>query len=63
MRSCIHRCEAYYCSNFQDICSRFSQDCQPSGPLETVLEALTIIGVILSLIGIVATVITLLLFK
>ena len=47
---------------FQDICSRF-QDCLPSPVLETVLETLTIIGVGLSVIGIVATVITLLLFK
>ena len=47
---------------FQDICSRF-QDCTPSPPLETVLKTITIIGVGLSLIGIVATLITLLLFK
>ena len=31
--------------------------------LDTVLEALTIVGVALSLIGIVATIVTLLLFK
>ena len=49
-------------SSCKDICSRF-EDCQPSGPLETALDALTIIGVVLSLIGIVATIVTLLLFK
>ena len=46
----------------KDICSRF-EDCQPSGPLETALEVLTVIGVVLSLIGIIATIVTLLLFK
>ena len=46
----------------KDICSRFG-DCQPSGPLETALEVLTVIGVVLSLIGIIATIVTLLLFK
>jgi len=51
-------------SHLQDICSRFQDDCHPSGPVEQyVLEAVTIIGVVLSLIGIVATILTLLLFK
>ena len=45
----------------QDICSRF-EDCMPS-PIYATLEALTIIGVVLSLIGITATIVTLLLFK
>ena len=45
-------------SHIQDICSRF-QDCVPSLPL----EVLTVIGVVLSLIGVVATIVTLLLFK
>ena len=51
----------YICDSYviQDICSRF-EDCMPSPvPLAT----LTIIGVVLSLIGIVATIVTLLLFK
>ena len=47
---------------FQDICSRF-QDCMPSPALQTVLEVLTIIGVVLSLVGIVVTIFTLLWFK
>jgi len=41
----------------------FWDDCLPSGQLETLLEVTTIVGVALSLIGIIATVITLLLFK
>ena len=35
----------------------------PSPVLETALEVLTIVGVALSLIGIIATIVTLLLFK
>ena len=50
-------------SDLQDICSRFQNDCLPSGSLNTFLETVTIIGVVLSLVGIVATIITLLLFK
>lgn len=48
----------------QDICSSF-QDCQPSaaGLFQTVLEVLTIVSVVLSLMGIVAVIVTLLLFK
>ena len=50
----------YICDSYviQDICSRF-EDCMPS----PILSTLTIIGVVLSLIGIVATIVTLLLFK
>jgi len=50
-------------SNLQDICSRFRDDCRPSGPEQTALQIVTIIGVVLSLVGIVATILTLLLFK
>ena len=55
----IHSNGYYICnsSDVQDICSRF-QDCPPPP-----LEILTIIGVVLSFIGIVATTVTLLLFK
>ena len=53
----------YICDSYviQDICSRF-EDCMPS-PIYAPLATLTIIGVVLSLIGIVATIVTLLLFK
>ena len=50
-----------YSSVIQDICSRF-EDCIPS-PIYATLAVLTIIGVVLSLIGIIATIVTLLLFK
>ena len=50
-----------YSPDMQDICSRL-KDCMPS-PIYTPLQALTIIGVVLSLTGIIATIVTLLLFK
>ena len=51
-----------YSPDIQDICSRF-QDCMLSPQLQAALQTLTIIGVVLSLIGIVLTVFTLLFFK
>ena len=61
---CIHSQNMYmYLIRYiQDICSRF-QDCMPSPPLQTALQTLTIVGVVLSLTGIVLTVFTLLFFK
>ena len=50
-------------SDIQDICSRFQEDCMPSPPLQAALQTLTIVGVVLSLIGIVLTVFTLLFLK
>lgn len=57
----IGKTSTCYSSVIQDICSRF-EDCIPS-PIYATLAVLTIIGVVLSLIGIIATIVTLLLFK
>ena len=55
-------CTCYWL-DIQDICSRFQDDCLPSGPVQTALQVLTIVGAVLSLIGIAVTIFTLLFFK
>ena len=63
----VHVCIAmtcpYYWPNIQDICSRFQESCRPSGVVQTALEVVSIVGAVLSLIGIAATIFTLLVFK
>ena len=49
-------------TNLQDVCSRTDGDCL-SKEEQFALEVLSIIGVVLSLIGIISTAITLIVFK
>ena len=45
------------------MCSRTEGDCQPSGPSGIALEILSFIGVSLSIVGLVLTIITMLAFR
>ena len=60
---CIAMTCTCYWPNIQDICARFQESCRPSGVIQTALEVVTIVGAVLSLVGIAATIFTLLVFK